>query len=133
MQKGATITVNDSELGLVPGKVVGHNHEGYPLASFNGQPPVIVFPDMVVSSLDAYLETLSGVKRAKVRENLTHLQGVNGDYKPRHQHAERLAALPGVSIDREKGRVYTNGNGTFLEIPKLTKSLVDYLEWLLNR
>ena len=48
----AEVVVRDSELGLVTGKVVGVNHEGYLLASFSGHPPVVVFPDMVEAKTD---------------------------------------------------------------------------------
>ena len=44
------VTIEDSELGRVEGGVVGVNHEGYPLVSFNGNPSVVVFPQMVLST-----------------------------------------------------------------------------------
>lgn len=48
MKVGDEIQVVDSELGLVTGVITGFSREGYPRASFNGHPSVVVFPDMIV-------------------------------------------------------------------------------------
>lgn len=45
---GMAIAVEDSELGRRGGIIKGANHEGYPMVSFRGEQPVVVFPDMII-------------------------------------------------------------------------------------
>ena len=45
---GETIVVEDSEHGRREGVITGSTHEGHAMAAFCGNPPVVIFPDMIV-------------------------------------------------------------------------------------
>lgn len=71
------MTVNDDERGRVKGRVVSFNHEGYPMVSFDGLPPVVVFRDLV----DFAVRQQVDATRAMLREN-GYVEQPDGSWLP---------------------------------------------------
>lgn len=83
--------------------------------------------------LAEYLATMSPMAAGKARKALERQQGFNMQFYRRHEYAEKLATMPGVHVDYDKGRVYTSPDGRFFDISAVTVTFADYLVWLMSR
>jgi hypothetical protein len=93
--------------------------------------PTLSAPITATPLLNEYLAGLDAMHAGRKRAALTRLHRFNGEEVKRHIYAEKLARHPALHIDPEKQRVYPDGpGGSFFVFADLTKSLVDYLEWL---
>ena len=83
--------------------------------------------------LDQYLSQFEPLQRASRAAALKRLLRINGEIAPRWQHAERLAALPAFAYDPVKGRLTTAGDGRFLAVEDISRTLVDYALFVRGR